>query len=140
MFGTQALREHFAHLDQVNCLTYDDLKTKNNNNQGTINTDVQNCMKLNAADRYFNGGLIKMNKTGEFYYMSSRNNNFSNRTQKALLIVNPLVPAWGVALIVIGSVGVVGAGAAAGSVFYAKKFPHSKIAEFVSKVPGLNKI
>lgn len=140
LFDSAELRQTMAHLGQTNCLNYADLKAKHGNNQNAMDTDPQNCMKLNAASPYFNAGLVKMNHTGNFYYMSSRNNNFSNRTQKSLLVVEPLIPAWGVALIVIGAVGVATAGAAVGSVFYAKKFPHSKVAEYVSKVPGLNRI
>lgn len=46
--------------------------------------NVQNCGKLNAAPTpYFNGGVIKMTQNGDFHYMSSRNNNFTNRGQKA---------------------------------------------------------
>jgi len=141
MFSSSSLRSHMAHLDQVNCLTYSDLYTKDAGNTGNMNTDPQNCMKLNgAATPYFNGGLVKMNTTGKFYYMSSRNNNFSNRTQKGVLIVNPLLPPWGIALVVIGGVAVGGAATAAGSVFYAKRHPHSRVAGWVSKVPGLNRI
>jgi len=40
-------------------------------------------MKLNGAPTgYFDGGVMRMNKTGEFFFMSTRNNNFSNRGQK----------------------------------------------------------
>ena len=44
-------------------------------------------MKLNAASQYFDGGLVQMNTVGDFYYMSTRNNNFSNRLQKAEIYV-----------------------------------------------------
>ena len=46
-------------------------------------------MKLNAASQYFDGGVFKMNKTNVYYYMSTRNNNFSNREQKGTIVVHP---------------------------------------------------
>jgi len=47
-----------------------------------------NCGKLNAAaSPYFNGGLVPMTKVGRFTYMSTRNNNFSNRNHKGVVIV-----------------------------------------------------
>lgn len=36
---------------------------------------------------YFDGGLTKMNKGGRFPYMSTRNNNFSNRNMMGSLCV-----------------------------------------------------
>lgn len=44
--------------------------------------------KLNEASTYFDGGLVKLVTKGSFNYMSTRNNNFSNRDQKARLIVS----------------------------------------------------
>merc|ERR1712216_464800 len=47
-----------------------------------------NCAKLNAADHpYFDGGLTKMISRGMHNYMSTRNNNFSNRSQKGKIMV-----------------------------------------------------
>jgi len=52
--------------------------------------DVGNCQTLNAADHpYFDGGLVPMTKPGRFTYMSTRNNNFSNRSQKGFIAVGP---------------------------------------------------
>merc|ERR1711916_110855 len=60
----------------------------NDNNQDQADADSQNCMKLNAAKTpYFDGGLVKMNNVGTFQYFSSRNSNFSNRTQKGVIRV-----------------------------------------------------
>jgi hypothetical protein len=52
------------------------------------NNDQQrtNCEKLNSAAATVDLGVMKF-KPGEFKYMSSRNNNFSNRAQKAKLNV-----------------------------------------------------
>jgi len=123
-----------SQIGQTGCKTLAQLLSDNNNNQNAIEQDTGNCMKLNAAlTPYFNGGLLKMNTTGTFFYMSSRNNNFSNRTQKGVLIVAPLLPAWAIALIVIGSfIAVAGVGVG-GLILYAKKYPHSKVAENYAK-------
>ncbi|XP_065673651.1 protein DD3-3 isoform X2 [Hydra vulgaris] len=43
---------------------------------------------LNNAPASFQGALFKMTKTGTYNYMCSRNNNFSNRSQKGTLIVS----------------------------------------------------
>jgi len=67
-----------ALVKQTGCLT-----------EGQINNDQQrqNCQKLNAAAATVDLGLMKF-KPGEYKYMSSRNNNFSNRAQKAMLQVS----------------------------------------------------
>merc|ERR1712146_877054 len=63
-------------------------------NQNDMQRDPYNCAKLNAAmDKngvrtpYFDAGLVKMNKGGAFSYMSTRNNNFSNRNQVGFMCV-----------------------------------------------------
>lgn len=134
LFESKELRMRMAMLGQTDCLTYEQLIAKNGDNDNTNEQDVQNCMKLNAAPRYFDGGLIKMNKTGEFYYMSSRNNNFSNRGQKGVLRIVPLLPTWAIVLVVIGAVLFVGAAGVAGMMLYAKSHPHSGIATTFSKI------
>jgi len=71
------------------CLNLTELLSKNQNNRDKAKKDIQNCMKLNNAPTpYFDAGLVKMRASGRFAYFSSRNNNFSNRSQKGLLIVN----------------------------------------------------
>jgi len=72
------------------CFTRAQLEAKHGaNNNGNIDQDPQNCMMLNAGSAYFDAGLIQMNKVGVMNYMSSRNNNFSNRIQKGVIIVAP---------------------------------------------------
>jgi len=134
LFPNQAMRIRFAMLDQQNCLNYSQLLTKNNNNQGQVDQDVQNCMKLNAASPYFNGGAVKMNTTGNFYYMNTRSHQFTNRDQKGSLFVQPLLPTWAVVVIVIGSVVFIAAAGVAGAMFYAKSHPHSQVANLFSKM------
>ncbi len=142
LFEDTGLRKQFAFINQpiddtTKCLTYAALLTKDNNNQNTVDQDSQNCMKLNYGaeagatpkgfdGRYFDGGLVKMNLTGNFYFMSSRNNNFSNRSQKGTIIVYPLLPSWAVALLVIGSALFVASAGVAGATLYSRSHPHSR--------------
>jgi hypothetical protein len=135
LFESKSLRVWMAFLGQTDCLTYDELKAKDNNNENTIEQDKQNCMKLNSIDTpYFDGGLIKLNQTGTFYYMSTRNNNFSNRGQKGQLTISPLLPVWAIALVSIGAAFFVVSGVVAGMMLYAKSHPHSGIATAFSKI------
>jgi len=74
------------------CKSIQDLN--NINNQNNAERDPFNCAKLNAAQDkygqrtpYFDGGLVKMNKGGKFSYMSTRNNNFSNRNMVGFMCV-----------------------------------------------------
>jgi len=89
---------------------------------------------LNAASQYFNGGAMKMNKTGTFYYMNTRNHNFTNRDQKGIIYVVPLLPNWAIGVVVTGAVLFVAAAVVAGMMFYAKSHPHSGVANFFSKM------
>jgi hypothetical protein len=130
-----ATRLRFATIDQTGCLSYTQLAANNNNNQGNINADPANCGKLNAPNGvYFNGGLLKLNHTGTFYYMNTRNHAFTNRDQKGIVYVVPLLPNWAVGIVVTGSVLFAGAAAVAGMMFYAKSHPHSGIANLFSKI------
>ena len=67
------LTKQFALVKQTNC----DIRP--NNDQ-----DGNNCEKLNNAQATIDLGMLKI-KPGQYKYMSSRNNNFSNRAQKAVL-------------------------------------------------------
>eukprot|EP01116_Phalansterium_solitarium_P022125 TRINITY_DN7192_c0_g1_i2.p2 TRINITY_DN7192_c0_g1~~TRINITY_DN7192_c0_g1_i2.p2 ORF type:complete len:621 (+),score=251.49 TRINITY_DN7192_c0_g1_i2:102-1964(+) len=135
LFEASDLRTRMAHLDQVNCLTYDQLIAKNGaGNTNAIKQDPQNCMKLNAASPYFDGGLVKMNKTGTFYYMSSRNNNFSNRGQKATITVEAILPTWAIVLVSVGSAAFVVSGVVGGMTFYAKSHPHTPVGSSINNL------
>ena len=68
-----ALVKQAALSKQTNCAA-----NPNNDQQRT------NCEKLNNAAATVNLGLLRF-KPGNYKYMSSRNNNFSNRAQKAKL-------------------------------------------------------
>jgi hypothetical protein len=72
----------FLDQDAATCL-----KVAALNNDATRDT-ATNCAKLNADKYpYFDGGVMKMGTAGVYHYMSTRNNNFSNRSQKGRIIV-----------------------------------------------------
>jgi hypothetical protein len=135
MFDTPELRLFMAYLgvDPKTCPTQAQLLAANNDNENTATQDPNNCFKLNAMPQYFNAGLVQMNKTGTFFYMNSRNNNFTNRGQKAVLVVDTVLPIWGIAVVAVGGAVCVASGAVAGAMFYAKSHPHSGVAQMVSK-------
>jgi hypothetical protein len=121
-----------TYLDQgATCLTYEQLTALG----ADVDQDVRNCMVLNAAPAYFDGGLIQMNITNNdgFHYMSSRNNNFSNRGQKATIYVHTLLPTWAIAVVSAGGFLFMGSAGVAGAMFYAKSHPHSGVANMFSK-------
>ena len=109
MLWSRSQADLMARLGQTGCLSIDALNARNNNNQNQVNQDIQNCAKLNAADRYFDGGLLRITKTGIFRYMSSRNNNFSNRGQKAVIQSENLVQTFGIVLLSISGAAFVAA-------------------------------
>lgn len=57
-----------AYLNQTGC---------DNNSQDTNANN--NCLLLNAAAAYQNFGLVRVDNSGTYTYMNTRNNNFSNR-------------------------------------------------------------
>ena len=70
------------------CKSWEELLALNNNNKNQAEKDPRNCAKLNAAKTpYFDGGLVRMHASGTFHYFSTRNNNFSNRSQKGIIKV-----------------------------------------------------
>ena len=104
---------NMAHLEQNEtlCLNFSQLEAKHGN-QNDRDQDPQNCMKLNPAGRYYDGGLLRIQSrhVGTSYaYMSTRNNNFSNRSQKGYLIVgsSASIPRWLIAIITALSFGVI---------------------------------
>jgi len=134
LFEDPATRLRFANLDQTGCVLRSALLAANGNNEGNAEEDVRNCGKLNAASQYFDGGVLRMNKTGTFYYMNTRNHNFSNRDQKGTIYVVPLLPNWAVGVVIAGGILSAGAAGVAGLMFYAKSHPHSGVANLFSKI------
>mmetsp|Transcript_67544 Transcript_67544/g.213827 ORF Transcript_67544/g.213827 Transcript_67544/m.213827 type:complete len:1266 (-) Transcript_67544:254-4051(-) len=102
--------------------------------------DLTNCALLNAAPAYFDGGVRRLRHVGHHYIASTRNNNFSNRSQKASIIV---LPKSNLARIILGSLaGAVGlamvsTGAAVAAANAAAAAPAGKLATALRKVPGL---
>jgi hypothetical protein len=136
MFPDKELRQYMAYGDQDpdKCEDYQSILARNNNNAGNADADPENCYKLNKMSAHFDAGLVVMNSTGEFTYMSSRNNNFSNRGQKGALNVNPVLPVWAIVMIIIGAVLGLGSAGVAGSMFYARSHPHSGVASLMNRI------
>jgi hypothetical protein len=136
LFESAWLRLRMAWIDQnmTACVNQTTL-IQEDGNAGNADEDVRNCGKLNQDSAiYFNAGLVRMNKTGTFNYMSTRNHSFSNRDQKGIIYVTSLLPGWAVGLVVTGAALFAVAAIVAGMMFYAKSHPHSGIANFFSKV------
>eukprot|EP01104_Vermistella_antarctica_P002452 TRINITY_DN12697_c0_g1_i1.p1 TRINITY_DN12697_c0_g1~~TRINITY_DN12697_c0_g1_i1.p1 ORF type:complete len:612 (-),score=191.55 TRINITY_DN12697_c0_g1_i1:86-1921(-) len=141
LFSDEAMRKRMAYIDQddiegddTKCLTLKELNEKNNNNQAAIERDVQNCAKLNAAGPYFDGGVTQLKKTGGYEYMSTRNNNFSNRSQKGEITVKEILPSWSVALVAVGAALFMVSALVGITVLYSKSSPDSKVGRFVTGV------
>jgi len=134
LFQSEELRLRMAMLGQTKCKTYEELLAEHGNNDNDLEEDEENCMKLNSADEYFDGGLVKFNLTGNFHYMSTRNHNFSNRDQKGELNIVPLLPTWAIAVVSIGAALFAGSAGVAGLMLYAKSHPHSGVANLFTKI------
>jgi len=81
----KATMKKLAYLGQTGCQSLESqVKNKNNNAK---EREASYCSKINVASPYFDGGAVQMRKAGTFFYMSSRNNNFSNRDQKGSIQV-----------------------------------------------------
>eukprot|EP00927_Polykrikos_kofoidii_P023272 TRINITY_DN21494_c0_g1_i1.p1 TRINITY_DN21494_c0_g1~~TRINITY_DN21494_c0_g1_i1.p1 ORF type:complete len:1467 (+),score=227.03 TRINITY_DN21494_c0_g1_i1:51-4403(+) len=103
----EALIEKFAFLDQETHIAKrqktcpKDLEEAKNVND---NSD-DNCLQLNAAPAYFDGGLVKMTVVGEHHVASTRNNDYTNRSQKATIkVLRRTLLWWEVFLIVLAVV------------------------------------
>jgi len=110
--GQQSVAKRWALLDQTNCGSFTD---NGNNGNGNDQNAHDNCGKLNSApNRFppnFQDGVLRFS-AGTYKYGSSRNNNFSNRSQKATLTVLPTsssssVSAGTIAGATIGSIAAV---------------------------------
>jgi len=117
----------YTNQDMSTCLTLQELYDKHSNG-GAVNTDdverdSQNCMKINAAKTpYFDMATpVQMTKSGTYNYMSTRNNNFSNRNQRASITVNDQMSTKEQAAIGVGVTVAVGGAAGAAALMYAKR-------------------
>jgi hypothetical protein len=122
----------FVGQDPTKCTQYD---TNNGNN---ANNSPTNCGKLNMADASFDGGVLQFPE-GTYNYLSTRNNNFSNRSNKGMLIVtgDDTSLSTGAMAALIGGL-TVGAGLVGffGMRAYAKRNPNSGTAAMYEKMVG----
>jgi hypothetical protein len=117
------------------CYTLDQLNAKHGNDANAKEQDIQNCFFLNAnGANYFDGGLVAMSKSGTYNYMSSRNNNFTNRSHKGVINVSPALSAVALTATVIGSAGFAAAAVVAGGSWYAASHPGSAVANIFANV------
>jgi hypothetical protein len=109
--GEEAIRQVFIGQAPTGGCT--DLATLIANND---DQSLNNCAKLNGnPSGYWDGGVHRFNKTGIFNFMSTRNNNFSNRGQKGTWVITAFGRGMLWAIFGVASVLLVGAGA---GVFY----------------------
>jgi len=121
--GKEILKK-FSYLGQHNKVACDP-KSNNDNDQ-------KNCKQLNGASAYFDGDLVQMNQMGVHHVMSTRNNDFSNRSQKATIsVIFPSWRVWQVEILIVLGVLVVGGLVYLGAAFYALRRPQSWL--FASK-------
>jgi len=147
--GSQAnpwgtLAESFAHVGQPTtyCAVASDANCCYTSTQlsaitaagGNANQVVQNCNVLNSGSAYFNGGLIRMSSTGTYNYIGTRNNNFTNRSQKGIIEIDPLIPFWGVAFVAVGGAGFLAGAIVSFIVWYAKSHPASSLSNLNLKI------
>jgi len=152
MFDSYSTALNAALLGQTNCVP---VKNLNGDEQTR-----QNCGKLNGVKKpiyttpsgaypnngdqsntgagisytaYFDLGAIRWNNTGTYQYMGTRNNNFSNRGQKAVLIVGTQLSAAAIAGIVVGSAAAVALIAVGGLFIAGRMMPDSWAASVLAR-------
>jgi len=111
------------------CKTYAQLQASNNAEQ-----DPQNCGKLNAAPAYFEMPPVRFSTTGTYHYYSTRNNNFSNRSQKGTIQVDPHLGWLAAGVVIGGAVAFVIALVIAIGVWYSMAHPGSAVANIFQNV------
>eukprot|EP00020_Sapocribrum_chincoteaguense_P008220 CAMPEP_0170738014 /NCGR_PEP_ID=MMETSP0437-20130122/4429_1 /TAXON_ID=0 /ORGANISM="Sexangularia sp." /LENGTH=624 /DNA_ID=CAMNT_0011076429 /DNA_START=64 /DNA_END=1938 /DNA_ORIENTATION=- len=134
LFSEISDRHRMAYLGQSECLDLQELLAKNDNNQNDVDEDEGNCMKLNAASPYFDGDVVRMNRTGTFYYMSTRNNNFSNRSQKGSMTVLPILSALSIGVVVVGALLCLGSIGVGYMVVESKRNPAGSVAQAFNRL------
>jgi NADPH oxidase len=99
MFSDEATVLKLAYIGQdVTCVNGTCVPSLRCDDDSTNQNSINNCKELNGAPGYFDGGLVRMDRPGKFAYMSTRANSFSNRSQKAIIVIHP----WKVALSIGG--------------------------------------
>jgi len=90
---------------------------------------TQNCAQLNGNPTgFFDLGLIRMNTSGMYNYMCTRNNDFTNRSHKGTLVVTAFGRRAFLILLLIG--GLAGVGAAAGGIYFVSRRSGAGFASF----------
>jgi len=109
------------------CLTATELDNQGVNNRQDRERDHRNCGKLSGAKiPHTDIGVVKAGSVGTYEYMSTRNNNLSNRGQKGTITVTEGTAGSGVGT--AGVVGIVGASflAVAAAAYGGKKMVERK--------------
>jgi NAD(P)H-flavin reductase len=102
---TRRLQEVQEKEDLIRRLAYLNQQDANCDQNENNDQETDNCAQLNGASAYFDGGVVQMNQVGEHHIMSTRNNDFSNRSQKAsITVLGHRLEWYWVSLIVIGAV------------------------------------
>jgi len=104
MFPDEATVRRMAYLEQeLDCSSGECLSSLACNEDDDNDHSSANCKLLNAAPAYFDGGLVRMDKPGQFPFISTRNNAFGFGSQKGVIVVK----AWRMLFIVGGSAALV---------------------------------
>jgi predicted ferric reductase/plastocyanin len=129
-----ALAARYAFLGQQQCAVY-----PNDNNNDRQKKD--NCALLNNAPAYFDGGLVQMRRSGTFYIASTRNNNFSNRSQKGTITVRSKIIVL-ILGVLGGTLGTIGAAVAVTTLLshQAAANPSGKLAKMLEASPILQRL
>eukprot|EP01088_Endostelium_zonatum_P015437 TRINITY_DN377_c0_g1_i1.p1 TRINITY_DN377_c0_g1~~TRINITY_DN377_c0_g1_i1.p1 ORF type:complete len:646 (-),score=159.16 TRINITY_DN377_c0_g1_i1:47-1984(-) len=138
-FSRDAAQGHaFLGNDPQQCATDLAALRASTNDQNTINRDPKNCAKLNAASRYFDGGLVKItdhHNGNTYHYMSTRNNNFTNRSQKGTITIIPFLPVWAIVLVVVSAAIMLLSLVALGFGIWSRFNPDGRVAKVFKKTP-----
>lgn len=128
MFGEQSFFENEAQMFAFSYLNQEVL-TRNNGNPSCLTENaidnnnreqnVRNCGKLNPIGPSADSGYVKMRNAGTWEYMSTRENNFSNRGHKGQIIVTEKIS--NMEAVIVGVLLVVVAGIIVGSLYSAYK-------------------
>lgn len=120
-----------ADNDAIQCCKPDPPAAGNHNNN---DQDLKNCNYLNAAKPLFNGGVRRPGATGTFHFMSTRNNDFTNRSQKMTIKVTELLSPVALTGIAVGGAGFIGAAVVGGGVWYAQTHTTSSAANVFGSI------
>jgi len=105
-----------------------------NDEDGDNDNSIFNCGTLNPAPARFDGGL-KQFAAGTYNYVSTRNNNFSNRSQKGGIVVSAAL-STGELVGVIAAAGLGSVVLGGGVYMYGKKKPNSAVGRMINKNGG----